>query len=69
MPIGCCRAGNGTRGRLRDFAPTPGTPHDMELDARARALLARPEVRAAIDKVGRVASYPLEAPWGRLLGP
>jgi len=25
-------------------------------------LLTRPEVRAAIDKVGRVASYPLEAP-------
>ena len=46
----------------QDFAPTPGTPHDMELDARGRALLTRPEVRAAIDKVGRVASYPLEAP-------
>ena len=46
----------------QDFAPTPGTPHDMELDARERALLTRPEVRAAIAKVGRVASYPLEAP-------
>jgi hypothetical protein len=47
---------------VQDFAPAPGTPRDRELDARGRALLTRPEVRAAIDKVGRVASYPLEAP-------
>jgi hypothetical protein len=47
---------------VQDFAASPGTPRDMELDARGRALLTRPEVRAAIDNVGRVASYPLEAP-------
>ncbi len=47
---------------IQDFAPTPGTPRDIQLDARRRALLTRPGVRAAIVKVGRVASYPLEAP-------
>ncbi len=47
---------------IQNFAPTPETRREMELDARARALLTRPEVRAAIDKVGRVESYPLEEP-------
>jgi tetratricopeptide (TPR) repeat protein len=47
---------------VQNFAPTPETRREMELDARDRALLTRPEVRAAIEKVGRVASYPLEAP-------
>ena len=47
---------------VQDFAPAPGTPRDEEMDARERALLTRPEVRAAIEKVGRVESYPLEAP-------
>jgi hypothetical protein len=34
----------------------------MELEARQRAMIARPEVQAAIRKVGRVASYRLEEP-------
>jgi tetratricopeptide (TPR) repeat protein len=44
------------------FATPPGTPQDMELEARQRAMIARPEVQAAIRKVGRVASYRLEEP-------
>jgi hypothetical protein len=32
------------------------------VDARRRAVIARPEVQAAIRKVGRVEIYPLEAP-------
>jgi hypothetical protein len=47
---------------IQSFAPTPETPRDMDLDARLRAVIARPEVQAAIRKVGRVESYPLEAP-------
>jgi hypothetical protein len=47
---------------VQAFAPTPGTPRDMEIDARHRAVMLRPEVQAAIQKVGRVDSYRLEAP-------
>jgi hypothetical protein len=43
------------------FEPTPGTPRDMELAARRRAVITRPDVQAAIRKVGRVESYQLEA--------
>jgi hypothetical protein len=48
---------------VQGFAPIPGTPRDMTLAARRRAVIARPDVRAAIDKVGRVDSYRVEAPW------
>ena len=34
--------------------PTPGTPLEMEREARFRTVIARPEVQAAIRKVGRV---------------
>jgi hypothetical protein len=47
---------------VQTFATAPGTPQDMELEARQRAMIARPEVQAAIRKVGRVASYRLEEP-------
>jgi hypothetical protein len=46
---------------VQDFAPAPGTPRDAELEARHRMVVARPEVQAAIRKVGRVESYTLEA--------
>jgi tetratricopeptide (TPR) repeat protein len=46
---------------IQTFAATPGTPRTMELDARRRAVIARPEVQEEIRKVGRVESYPLEA--------
>ena len=47
---------------IQAFAPTPGTPRDMEIDARRRAVILRPDVQAATKKVGRVDSYRLEAP-------
>jgi hypothetical protein len=48
---------------VQSFAPTPGTPRDMELEARRRTVIAQPDVQAAIQKVGRLESYRLEAPW------
>ena len=48
---------------LQSFAPTPGTPRDKELEARRRMLITRSDVQAAIQKVGRVESYRLQAPW------
>jgi beta-barrel assembly-enhancing protease len=42
------------------FAPTPDTPRNLELEARRRAVIDRPDVQAAIEKVGRVDSYRLE---------
>jgi len=48
---------------VQGFAPTPGTPRDVELEARRRKVIARPEVQAAIHEVGRAESYKLEAPW------
>jgi hypothetical protein len=47
-------------GRVQSYAPMPGTQRDMELESRRRAMIARPEVQAAILKVGRIANYPLE---------
>lgn len=47
---------------VQSFAPTQGTPRDTNWDARRRAVIARPEVQAAIRKVGRVGIYRLEAP-------
>jgi hypothetical protein len=41
------------------FASTPATPRDIELEARRRAMIDRPDVQAAIQKVGRVDSYRL----------
>jgi len=46
---------------VQAFAPTPGTPRDADEEARRRAVIARPDVQAAIRKVGRVESYALEA--------
>jgi beta-barrel assembly-enhancing protease len=45
---------------IQAFAPTPGTPRDVDFDAERQAVIARPDVQAAIRKVGRVESYPLE---------
>jgi tetratricopeptide (TPR) repeat protein len=47
---------------IQDFAPTPGTPRDMDFDARHRKVIADPGVQAEIRKVGRVESYPVESP-------
>lgn len=47
---------------IQAFAPTLQTPRDMDFDARRREVISRPEVQAEIRKVGRVESYPLEAP-------
>lgn len=47
---------------IQNYAPTPGTPLEMEREARFRTVIARPEIQAAIRKVGRVESYRLEAP-------
>jgi hypothetical protein len=46
---------------IQAFAPTPGTPRDMDFDARRRAVIARPEVQEEIRRVGRVERYALEA--------
>jgi beta-barrel assembly-enhancing protease len=42
------------------FAPTPDTLRNRELESRRRAMINRPDVQAAIQKVGRVESYSLE---------
>jgi hypothetical protein len=39
---------------VQSFAPMQGTPRDMDLEARRRAVITRPEVQAAIRQVGRV---------------
>jgi hypothetical protein len=46
----------------QDFPLHPLAARDMRLEAERRALISRPDVRRAIDKVGRVESYPLENP-------
>jgi tetratricopeptide (TPR) repeat protein len=45
---------------VQSYAPTPETPRNMEWDARRRAIIARPEVQAAIQEVGRIEAYSLE---------
>ncbi len=45
---------------IQSYAPTPGTQRDNEWDARRRAVIAGPEVQAAIQKVGRIEAYSLE---------
>jgi hypothetical protein len=47
---------------VQGFASVPGTPRDTTLEARRRALIARGDVQAAIDKVGRIERYRVEAP-------
>ena len=47
---------------VQTYVEPPATPRRMQLDARWQALIARPDVRAAIDKVGRIDSYHLEPP-------
>ena len=47
---------------VQDYAPRPEPQRSMDLDARWRALIARPKVQAAIWKVGRVESHRLEEP-------
>jgi hypothetical protein len=51
---------------IQAFAPTPGTPRDVDFDAERQAVIARPDVQAAIRKVGRVESYPLEGDNGEV---
>ena len=46
---------------IQTYAQTPGTARDIDLAARRRAVIARPEVQEEIRKVGRVESYALEA--------
>lgn len=46
---------------IQTFASAPGTPRDIDLAARRRAVIARPEVQAEIGKVGRIESYAVEA--------
>jgi tetratricopeptide (TPR) repeat protein len=47
---------------VQAFAQFPAAPRDLELAARRRTVIARPDVQAAIRKVGRVAAYQLEEP-------
>jgi hypothetical protein len=47
---------------IQTYVEPPETPRRMELDTRWQAVIGRPEVRSAIDKVGRVESYHLEPP-------
>jgi hypothetical protein len=47
---------------VQGFAPPPGTPRDMTLDARRHAVIARPDVQAVIERVGRIESYRVEEP-------
>jgi beta-barrel assembly-enhancing protease len=47
--------------RVQNFAPTPHASRaEQEFDAQWRALIARPDVQAAIRKIGRIESYALE---------
>jgi hypothetical protein len=46
----------------QDFPLNPMATRDMRLEAKRRALISRPDVSRAIDKVGRIESYPLENP-------
>jgi tetratricopeptide (TPR) repeat protein len=48
---------------VQTYDSVPGQPWDLEFDARWRTLIARKDVLAAIEKVGRVNAYPLEPHW------
>ncbi|HTQ13275.1 MAG TPA: hypothetical protein VMH86_05305 [Rhizomicrobium sp.] len=45
---------------LQDWAPMPEGPHDKAMDAAWDALKARPDVRAAVARVGRIESWPIK---------
>jgi hypothetical protein len=47
---------------IQEYLPTPGPETELEIERRWRSVVARKEVQAAIQKVGRVGSYHLEAP-------
>jgi hypothetical protein len=47
---------------VQDYEYAPQPPSNKEMQMRWRALIARADVQAAIDKVGRVESYRLEPP-------
>ena len=46
---------------VQTYAPATGTPRELDLDARQRAVVARRDVQTAIRKVGRVETYRLES--------
>jgi hypothetical protein len=46
---------------IQDYAVPVRTPRQAELDKRKRAMIERPEVQAAIQKVGRIERYKFEA--------
>jgi beta-barrel assembly-enhancing protease len=46
---------------IQDYAAPPRTPRQAELHERDRDLIARPDVQAEIQKVGRIQRYHLEA--------
>jgi tetratricopeptide (TPR) repeat protein len=48
--------------RVQTYALPPQTTRETEITSRWREVVARREVQAAIDRVGRVDSYPLEEP-------
>ncbi|HEX3845864.1 MAG TPA: hypothetical protein VHV81_00670, partial [Steroidobacteraceae bacterium] len=43
--------------RVQVYLPAPSTPRQLELEARWRTVIARPEVQAAIRRVGRIETY------------
>lgn len=47
---------------IQEYLPTPGSPTELQIEAQWRSMIARKEVQAAIQKVGRVESYHLESP-------
>jgi hypothetical protein len=47
---------------VQDYAEPPAPDWALEMRAREHSVIARPEVQAAIRKLGRVERYDLEAP-------
>ncbi len=47
-------------GNVQTYTPEQATPRDLEMRARWRSVLARPDVQQAIAKVGRVETYDME---------
>jgi hypothetical protein len=47
---------------VQEYAVPLRTPRQAELERRRRALIARSDVQAEIQKVGRVESFKIEAP-------
>jgi tetratricopeptide (TPR) repeat protein len=46
---------------VQTYAPAAGTARELELDARQRAVIARRDVQAVIQRAGRVETYRLES--------